>query len=184
MKREIDLKDVKWLLEAGCVVLVTTGSVDSPNVMTFSWQTPIHTKDPTLVLLAIARSRYTYTLLQENPELVINIPGTELMDAVNGAGSVSGRGRNKLRDSGLTAAAARSVRPPIIPECLAHLECRVRQFVPVESTELLICEVLRAEAEEEAFDGAWIPERARTLHHLGGGRYALLAPMAGSGKGR
>lgn len=178
VKREIELKDAKWLLEAGCVVLVTTGSLERPNVMTFSWQTPIHAKEPTLTLLAIGRDRHTYTLLKENPELVINIPGAELVEAVERIGSMTGKGRDKLRENGLSAVAARSVRPPLVRECLAHLECRVRQFISVETIDLLVCEVIRVQAESEAFRGTWIPERARTLHHLCGGKYGVLCELS------
>jgi hypothetical protein len=46
MKREVGLSKAKWLVEPGCVVLVTSGTMQKPNVMTFSWQTPVNSSDP------------------------------------------------------------------------------------------------------------------------------------------
>ncbi|MHC4356838.1 MAG: hypothetical protein ACYS0H_29415 [Planctomycetota bacterium] len=59
MKKQIQLSRAKWLVEPGCVVLVTSGSIDNPNVMTFSWQTPVNSADPCLVILAISHVRYS-----------------------------------------------------------------------------------------------------------------------------
>jgi hypothetical protein len=44
----------------------------------------------------------------------------------------------------------------------------------MESHDLLICEVVRALAEEEFFDGRWIPEKFHTLHYLTGSKYGLM----------
>jgi hypothetical protein len=45
MKNEIELKRAKWLVEPGCVLMVTSGNMETPNVMTFSRKiphTPLH----------------------------------------------------------------------------------------------------------------------------------------------
>lgn len=36
MKKEVELNNAKWLVEPGCVVLVTSGTLEKPNVMTFA----------------------------------------------------------------------------------------------------------------------------------------------------
>ena len=48
MKEEVELSKAKWLVEPGCVVLVTSGTMENANVMTFSWQTPINSAYPCL----------------------------------------------------------------------------------------------------------------------------------------
>ena len=80
MKRGIPLNQSKWLIEPGCVVLVTGGTMAKANVMTISWQTPINTADPCLVLLVMGHARYTYELIRQNNELVINVPGEDLLE--------------------------------------------------------------------------------------------------------
>ncbi len=174
MKKEVNLSGAKWLVEPGCVVLVSSGSMERANVMTFSWQTPVNTSDPCLVLLAISHRRYSYEMIKQNRELVINVPGEGLLEQVHYVGVVTGTGIDKFRESGLTPVAAGVVQPPLIKECAGHLECRVTEIFEMESHDLLICEVLRATAEAELFDGRWIPEKFHTLHYLHGNKYGVL----------
>ncbi len=174
MKKEVELHKAKWLVEPGCVVLVTSGTMEKPNVMTFSWQTPVHNADPCLVLLVMNQVRYSYELIKQNNELAINIPGEELLEQVHFVGSVSGKGIDKLKESGLTPVAAKLIQPPLIKECAGHLECKLADTIKMMNHDLLICEVLRAVAEEELFNGKWIPERFHTLHYLGGKSYGVM----------
>ena len=174
MKKDVPLNRAKWIIEPGCVVLVTGGTMEHANLMTFSWQTPIHTSDPCMVLLVVSRVRYTYELIKQNNELTINVPGEVLLEQTLFVGSVTGRGLDKFARSGLTPVPAHVVRPPRIEECAGHLECRVIETHGVATHDLLICEVLHASAEEEFFDGAWIPEKFHTLHYMHGTQYGLL----------
>ena len=174
MKKEVELNKAKWLVEPGCVILVTSGTMDNPNVMTFSWQTPVSNADPCLIVLAISHIRYSYELIKQNSELVINIPGEELLEQTHYVGCVTGRGVDKFKESGLTPVAGELVKPPLIEECAGHLECRVVETFKMESHDLLICEVVRALAEADFFDRRWIPEKFHTLHYLTGRKYGLM----------
>ncbi len=174
MKTDIPLNKAKWLVEPGCVVLVSSGDRKRANMMTVSWQTPTNNNDPCLVLLVIRQARFSYELIKRNQELVINVPGEELLEQVHFAGSVTGRKIDKFKESGLTAVAAKLVAPPHIEECAGHLECRVVETFTMQTHDLLICEVLRAIVDTELFDGRWIPERFHTLHYLGGRAYGIM----------
>ncbi|MHC4426760.1 MAG: flavin reductase family protein [Planctomycetota bacterium] len=174
MKKEVELSKAKWLVEPGCVVLVTSGTMENPNVMTFSWQTPVNSADPCLILLAISHLRYSYELIKQNHELVINVPGEKLLEQTHFVGRVTGRGIDKFKKSGLTALAAGIVEPPLIDECAAHLECRVVETFKMQTHDLLVCEVVRAAADADLFDGRWIPEKFHTLHYLAGNQYGLM----------
>lgn len=181
MKKQVPLNRAKWIVEPGCVVLVTSGTTANPNVMTFSWQTPVNSADPCLVILSISHVRYSYELIKQNRELVINVPGEELLDAAHFVGCVTGRGIDKFKEAGLTAVAAKVVEPPLVKECAAHLECRVVDTFGMKSHDLLVCEVVRAAAEADFFNGRWIPEKFRTLHYLGGNKYGLMTRMVEAG---
>jgi len=174
LKKEVDLNKAKWLVEPGCVVLVTSGTMQRPNVMTFSWQTPVNSSDPCLILLAISHQRYSYDLIKQNRQLVINVPGEELLEQTHFIGQVSGRKIDKFKATGLKPVPAKMVEPPLIKECAGHLECRVVEIFKMQTHDLLIREVLRAVAEAEFFDGKWIPEKFQTLHYLGGNKYGIL----------
>jgi flavin reductase (DIM6/NTAB) family NADH-FMN oxidoreductase RutF len=174
MKKQVQLDKAKWLVEPGCVVLVTSGTMEKPNIMTFSWQTPVNSANPCLIVLAISHARYSYELIKQNHQLVINIPGQELLEQTHYVGSVSGRGIDKFKESGLTAVPAKAVQPPVIKECAGHLECHVVKIFKMETHDLLVCEVLHAEAESEFFNDRWILEKFHTLHYLGGNKYGLM----------
>lgn len=174
MKEEVKLNAAKWLVEPGCVVMVTSGNMERANVMTFSWQTSVNSNDPCLVLLVIHHARYSYDLIKQNRELVINIPGEELVEQTHFVGSVTGKNINKFKESGLTPVPAKVVRPPLIEECAGHLECQVVDIFKMQTHDLLICEVVRAVADADLFEGKWIPERFHTLHYLGGATYGLM----------
>ena len=174
MKTEIPLNRAQWLVEPGCVVLVTSGSMEKANVMTFSWQTPANTGSPCLVLLVMHHARYSYELIKQNRELVINIPGEALLEQTHFVGTVTGKDVDKFKESGLTLAPAKEVAPPLIEECGGHLECRVADIFGMETHDLLVCEVVRALADADLFDGKWIPEKFHTLHYLGGTSYGVM----------
>jgi len=174
MKKQIELSKAKWLVEPGCVILVTSGTMENANVMTFSWQTPVNNADPCLILLVINRIRYSYELIKQNHELVINVPGEELLEQTHFVGTVTGRNIDKFKESGLTPIPAKMVEPPLIEECAAHLECQVVETFQVQTHDLLVCEVIRAVADAELFDGKWIPEKFHTLHYLCGNKYGLM----------
>ena len=174
MKRQVDLNKAKWLVEPGCVVLVTSGTMANPNVMTFSWQTPVNSADPCLIVLAISHIRYSYDLIKQNHELVINVPGEELLEQSHFVGTITGKDIDKFKESGLTPVPANVVAPPLIEQCAAHLECRVVETFKMQSHDLLVCEVLRAVADTELFDGKWIPEKFHTLHYLSGNYYGVM----------
>lgn len=177
MKKEVKLNRAYRFVEPGCVVLVSSGTLQQPNVMTFSWQTPVNISEPCLILLAVNnhKVRYSYELIKQNLELVINVPGEKLLEQTHLAGTVSGKNINKLKECGLTPVPAELVEPPLIKECSAHLECKVVNIFKMETHDLLICEVVRTLADMELFDGEyWIPEKFHTLHYLGRKKYGVM----------
>ena len=148
--------------------------MNKANVMTISWQTPIHSANPFQFLLVVRRSRYSYELINENNELVVNVPGEELLNAVHKAGIISGRGVDKFRECGLTKEASETVAPPRVAECAGHLECRVERKLPAGAYDLIICEPLIAAADIRKFDKHWIPEQHKTLHYMNGTLYGVI----------
>ncbi|MHC4594436.1 MAG: flavin reductase family protein [Planctomycetota bacterium] len=176
MKKQVPLDKAKWLVEPGCVVLVTSGTMEKPNVMTFSWQTPVNNADPCLVLLVINHIRYSYELIKQNHELVINVPGEKLLEQAHFVGLVTGKDIDKFRQSGLTPIPAGLVEPPLIDQCA---------IFKMQTHDLLVCEVVRALADTELFDGKWIPEKFHTLHYLGGNKYGVMdRAIEARGKGK
>ncbi|MCK4234541.1 flavin reductase, partial [candidate division WOR-3 bacterium] len=65
----------------------------------------------------------------------------------------SGYQVDKFIETGLTPQQARKVRVPFIDECVAHMECKVRQEIKTGDKNLFIGEVIEAYADEALVKG-------------------------------
>jgi len=164
-KTSFQLSEVYRLLESGPVVLVTTTRAGRANIMPMSWHLMMEFEPP-LVGCVISDRNYSFETLKTNKECVINIPTVELAKTVVGCGNTSGRRTDKFKTFGLTPVAAKLVRAPLIAECYASLECKVRDGKLVAKYNFFILEVIQA----------WIdPTRKhpRTIHHQGEGEFMV-----------
>jgi flavin reductase (DIM6/NTAB) family NADH-FMN oxidoreductase RutF len=142
------------------------GRTGPPNVLAIAWVMPVSTNPPILVF-AIRRERYSYKLLEETKEFIINIAGFDLAGPVLYCGRKSGKNVEKFKAAGLTMGKARKVSVPIVNECVAHIECRVAETIPKGDHMLVIGDVLAAYVQNEAFKGLYDLKRFKPLLHLG-----------------
>ncbi len=163
------------LLNPGCVVLVTVGDGERDNVLSITWNMPL-AKSPGKLALLCGKAHHSYPFIERTGELAINIPHAGIADAVLGCGSVSGRTvADKLTRFGLHREPARHIKPPLVAEAVARLECRVVDTVHLGRSALLLAEILRADADGRHFrGGAWqFDEGLQLIHHLGGKRFGV-----------
>lgn len=137
--------------------------------MTLTSCMPIRTYPPTIGI-SVQQSSLTHRFIQETGEFVMNVPDLGILDAVHGCGIHTGKDVDKIRLFELTAQASRMVKPFTILDCIAALECEVREIHRVGYDTLFIAEVLYAGADDDRFDRYWRAD-AYTLHHLGGKTY-------------
>ena len=125
--QQLELSKAFTLIESGPVVLVTTHDGKKDNIMTISW-TMVMDFTP---LFAITTSawNHSFAALRKNRECVIAIPTVDLLDKVVGIGMCSGADTDKFAQFKLTSVPAKLVRPPLIKECLANIECKVIDIV-------------------------------------------------------
>jgi flavin reductase (DIM6/NTAB) family NADH-FMN oxidoreductase RutF len=175
MKREIARDQAYRLIACGPVTLVTSFYKGDMNLMTASWLAPISYR-PMLIGLSVHQATLTHELIKKGQEFAINVPTHELVKQVKYCGTVSGRDQNKLKVTGLHEEGPRLIRPVLIRECIAHIECSVVEAVTPGDHTIFIAEVIAAQAEEEAFDETFLlAERDLSpVTHLGGARYALF----------
>lgn len=163
------------LINPGTLVLVSVGDGERDNLFPVSWNMPVG-KDPGMVAVAAGKEHHSYPFIARTGELALNVPDVTIVDAVLGCGSVSGRDvPDKFARFGLTRRSARHIKPPLVAEAVAHLECRVQQVVDLGDAALLVGRIVAAEVAAEHFrDGAWSFDHGLTLiHHLGGDRFCL-----------
>ena len=168
-------RDALRMLAPGPLALVTTMYRDQPNVMTAAWMQPL-SLSPLLLPIAVQPSRLTHEFMSKTEVFALNFPTIDLLSAVHLCGMVSGHEQDKFEATKLTPELGVATEAPLIAECVAHVECEVRDRVTIGDHDLFVAMPLRVTADEEAFDGVWRVENdaGRVLHHLGGDRYAGL----------
>ncbi|MGH2460257.1 MAG: flavin reductase family protein [Chloroflexota bacterium] len=175
MKVQVPSNVALRLILPGAVGLVTTEYRGRMNVTTVSWLAPVG-REPPLVALAIHPSTLCHELIKRSGEFVVNIPTADVLNQVLTCGMMSGNDVDKFARTGLSLAEPRVVRPPLIEQCVAHLECAlVNAFQPGDHT-IFVGAVAYAWAEESAFDETWTlgDKELKPLHHLGGKTFAVL----------
>jgi len=164
-KAAFPLSEVYRLLEPGPVVLVSTVREGRANIMTMSWHLVMEFEPP-LVGCVISEQNYSFGSLKASRECVINIPTAELAEKVVGCGNTSGKTVDKFMTFGLTPESATCVKAPLIKECYANLECRVRDGKLITEYNFFILEVVQA----------WVATSKKvpkTIHHQGEGEFMV-----------
>jgi flavin reductase (DIM6/NTAB) family NADH-FMN oxidoreductase RutF len=163
--KELPLSKVYQLLEPGPVVLLTTARKGRANVMAMSWHMIIEFEPPQLACV-VSGNDYSFAALRATRECVIGIPALKLATKVVKVGNSSGRDIDKFAKFGLTKIPATRVKPPLLADCFANLECKVIDGRLVNKYNLFILEVLTA----------WIDpaqKNPKTIHHRGYGTFVV-----------
>lgn len=166
MMKPLPLSKVYQLIEPGPVVLLTTRAKNGrANVMTMSWHMMVEFEPP-LIACIVSAGNYSFAALRATGQCVIAIPAVKLAPLVVKIGNSSGRGMDKFTAFGLATAPAKSVKPPLLPQCFANLECRVVETRLVNKLNLFVLEVVAAWRDTAK-------RRPRTIHHQGYGKFAV-----------
>lgn len=155
-------------------VLVSCGTMETPNVLTIAWTGIINTIPPK-TYISVRPERWSYPLIRKSGQFVINLPTTELVRAVDFCGVRSGRTEDKFAACGLTKAAASRVDCPIIEECPLSLECRVTDEIPLGSHHMFLADIVAVDVDARLLDreGKLHLDRAGLLAYAHGEYFAL-----------
>jgi flavin reductase (DIM6/NTAB) family NADH-FMN oxidoreductase RutF len=121
------------------------------NIITLAWVGTI-CSDPAMVSISVRPERYSYNILKETGEFVINLTTRELAYATDYCGVKSGRDVDKFKEMNLTAIEADKVNVPMIEESPVNIECRVRQVMELGSHDMFIADVLAVHADTRYMD--------------------------------
>lgn len=147
------------------VVMVTvTDKEGNDNIITIAWAGTT-CSDPAMVSISVRPERYSYQMLKDTGEFVINLPTKDLCFATDYCGVKSGRDVDKFKELGLTKQAAKFVKAPIIGECPVSIECQVEQILPLGSHDMFLARVLAVQADERYMDdkGRFCLEKAEPI---------------------
>lgn len=121
------------------------------NIITIAWAGTVCTNPP-MVSISVRPERYSYPILQETGEFVINLATKELAYAVDYCGVKSGREVDKFKVLKLTPLKADKVKAPMIGESPVNIECKVRQVMPLGSHHMFLAEVAAVHVEDQYMD--------------------------------
>lgn len=163
-------------------VLVTSGTLEKPNVCTVAWCGMLSTKPP-VTYISLRPSRYSYELVAQNGEFVLNLPTAALVRSIDRCGVKSGRDENKFETCGLVPAAASVVAPPLIAQCPVAIECRVRQTIALGSHDMIMADIVAVDVEEGLVDeqGKLHLDKAGLAAYAHGEYFALGAKIGSFG---
>ncbi|MER2539966.1 MAG: flavin reductase family protein [Azonexus sp.] len=160
--QQLELSKVFTLIESGPVVLVTTHDGKKDNIMTISW-TMVMDFTPIFAITTGAWN-HSFAALRKNRECVIAIPTVDQLDKVVGIGMCSGADTDKFALFKLTSVPSKLVRPPLIKECLANIECKVIDIVKKHNIVVL-------EGVAAYLDGT--RKEKRVVHAVGDGTFIV-----------
>ena len=131
--------------------MVSCGTMEKPNIITIAWTGNV-SSSPAKVSISVRPERYSYGLIKESGEFVLNLTTAALVRAADFCGVRSGREVDKFAQLGLTPLPAREVACPLVGESPVNLECRVCDVIPLGSHDLFLADVLAVHVEEELVD--------------------------------
>ena len=132
-------------------VLVTGGDMENSTLMTAAW-TGIVNSDPPMTYVSIRPERYSYDVIRERGEFVINLTTGDLVRETDYAGNVSMRKEDKFRTLGLKKEEAEQVAAPLIVQCPVNLECKVTEVKDLGSHSMFLAEIVAVHVDEALFD--------------------------------
>lgn len=155
-------------------VMVSVGDMENANIITIGW-TGILSTVPPRTYISVRPSRYSYGLLKERGEFVINLTRASQARQVDYAGIYTGAKVDKFSKCGFTKAESVHVSAPTIAECPLALECKVIQVIPMGTHDVFVADIVGVSCDEEILDdkGKIRFDRAGLLAYAHGEYFAL-----------
>jgi len=125
------------------------------NIITVAWTGTVCTNPP-MLYISVRPERYSYHMLKETGEFVVNLTTKKLARAADFCGVRSGRETDKWKELRLTPGAAAQVVAPIIEESPVNLECRVTEVRELGSHHMFLAEIVAVDV-----DAAYLNEKGK-----------------------
>ena len=156
------------------VLVSCQGNDGKPNLITIGWVGTI-CSDPAMVSISVRPERYSYHMLKETGEFVINLTTEELLEATDYCGVVSGRDVDKWEKMNLTPIPSEKVSVPAVAESPINIECKVTEVKELGTHHMFIAEVVNVRADEKYMDekGKFHLEQSKPIAYSHGTYFSL-----------
>ncbi len=132
-------------------VMVSCGTMENSNIITVAWTGTINS-DPAMAYISVRPSRYSYDIIKQTGEFVINVTTEELVRATDWCGVKSGRDFDKFKEMHLTKEKAAHLDCPVIAESPINIECKVKQIIPLGTHDMFLGEIVGCMADTKYMD--------------------------------
>lgn len=130
-------------------VMVSVGNKQGEtNIITVAWTGTICT-NPAMVYISVRPERYSYQMIKESREFVINLTTEKLVKATDYCGVKSGRDVDKWKEMNLHQVKAETLEySPLISESPVNIECKVVEIKELGSHHMFLANVTAVHADE------------------------------------
>lgn len=167
-------KPGNMLYPVPAVLVSCRDKMGNDNVLTVAWAGTI-CSDPAMLSISVRKERYSYKMIKESCEFVVNLTTKELLEATDYCGVKSGRDEDKFAAMHLTKGEAEKVNAPVILESPVNIECKVEQVLELGSHDMFIAKVVNVQISDELLDekGSFQLQDANLLAYSHGEYYEL-----------
>ena len=171
-------KPGNMLYPVPAVMVTVQDGEGKSNIITIAWTGTVCTNPP-MLYISVRPERYSYHMLEETGEFVVNMTTKKLAKAADYCGVRSGRDVDKWKETGLTPEKAQAVNVPLIAESPVNIECRVKDVLKLGSHHMFLAEVLAVDVDESLLDmgGRLALEKAEPVVYSHGEYYGLSELM-------
>ncbi len=128
---------------------------EKPNIITVAWAGNVCT-NPAMLSISVRKERYSYDIIKESGEFVVNLTNRKLTKAADWCGVRSGKDYDKYKEMNLTPQKSQKVSCPGIEESPVNIECKLHSIIELGSHDLFIAEVVCV-----TVDGKYMDEKGR-----------------------
>lgn len=119
------------------------------NIITIAWTGTICT-NPAMLYISVRPERYSYHMIRESGEFVVNLTTEALIKATDYCGVRSGRDVDKWKEAKLTPGKANELQyAPVIEESPVNIECKVKEVKELGSHHMFIAEVVSVQVDDK-----------------------------------
>ena len=156
IKEDSKINKISWkagnmLYPLPAVMVSLTDKEGNSNIITLAWAGTICTNPP-MLSVSIRPERYSYNIIKETGEFVVNLTTKELAYATDYCGVKSGKDVDKFEKMRLTKLASEKINAVAIAESPVNIECKVRQIMELGSHSLFIADVVNVRVDSRYID--------------------------------
>ena len=134
------------------VMVSVTDKAGNNNIITVAWAGTVCTNPP-MLSISVRPERFSYNMIKETGEFVVNLTTEELLRACDYCGVKSGRDVDKFKELHLTPLAMQHVSAVGISQSPVNIECRVRKIEELGSHTMFIADVVGVTVDDKYMDG-------------------------------